>query len=78
MVRNGYDDGTLTDTLADLSNYIDRDEDFSPGEQDSIAPWMRVTAALPADINIDVQYIYYETSEYEEIVGGQERSLITD
>ncbi len=65
---------TLENTLVDLSNYIDRDEDFSPGEQDSIAPWMRVTAALPANININVQFIYYETSEYERLIGGNKKS----
>ena len=57
--------------FADLDNYIDRDEDFSPGDQGTIAPWMRVTAALPANTNVGVDYIYYQTSEYEEIVGGK-------
>ena len=56
-----------------LARYIDRDEDFSPGVEDSIAPWMRVTAALEANVEIVIQYIYYETSEYEEIVGGRKK-----
>ena len=30
-----------------------------------------MTVSLPADVDIDVHYIYYETSEFEEIVGGK-------
>ena len=71
--------GTVTVTneqpgpTENLARYIDRDEDFSPGVEDSIAPWMRVTAALEANVTIVIQYIYYETSEYEEIVGGRKK-----
>ena len=60
--------------VVDLGQYIDRDEDFNPGTEGSIAPWMRVTAALPANVSIDVQYIYYQTSELEEIIGGKTKS----
>ena len=35
---------------------------------------MRVTAALPANVSIDVQYIYYQTSELEEIIGGDTKA----
>ena len=64
---------TTSSDLMNLATYIDRDEDFDSGEQDSIAPWMRVTAALPANVDINVQYIYYETSEFEEIIGGAKK-----
>ena len=32
---------------------------------------MRVSAAIPANVDLNVQYIYYQTSEYEELVGGK-------
>ena len=51
-----------------------RDEDFNPGTRGSIAPWMRVSAQVPADINLEVQFIYYQTSEEEEIVGGLKKA----
>ena len=35
---------------------------------------MRVSAAIPATVNVDVQYIYYQTSEEEEIVGDRKKS----
>ena len=65
---------TPSDVVVDLGQYIERDEDFNPGTEGSIAPWMRVTAALPANVSIDVQYIYYQTSELEEIIGGKTKS----
>ncbi len=64
------EDGGTPSDLMDLADYVELDEDLSSGVEDSIAPWMRVTAALPADVDISIQYIYYETSDYEEIVGG--------
>ena len=60
--------------IEDLAQYIVLDEDFSPGVEASIAPWMRVTVSLPADVDIAIHYIYYETSEYEEIVGGNTKA----
>ena len=76
--------GTVEDTetpdnpVVDLAEYIDLDEDFSPGQEGTIAPWMRITAALPADVDVHVRYIYYQTSEYEEIVGGDKKSDYVD
>ena len=65
-------DGTTIDLLQDLSGeFIERDEDFDPGTRDSVAPWMRVSAAIPAGIDLNVQYIYYQTSELEELIGGK-------
>ena len=67
-------DGDNNPDILDLGTYIERDEDFNPGTRDSVAPWMRITAALPADVDIDIHYIYYQTSEEEEIVGGLKKS----
>ncbi len=51
--------------------FIELDEDLSSGDSDAgIAPWMRVTASVPAGQSIQVQYIYYQTSEQEELFGG--------
>ena len=60
-------------TFGDLKDYVELDEDLSTGEADDLAPWMRVTASVPeGDGNgVDIQYIYYQTSEQEEIVGGK-------
>ncbi len=63
--------GTPGTEIENLAQYIELDEDLSTGEADNIAPWMRVTASLPADVSIDVEYIYYQTSEQEELVGGK-------
>ena len=77
----GIERDTVTSTdepFASFGEFIERDEDFSPGVEASIAPWMRVTAALPANVDLNIQYIYYETSEYEEIVGGDKKSDYMD
>ena len=68
--------GASTDLLIkDLSTeFIGLDEDFNPGTRDSVAPWMRVSAAVPADIDLNVRYIYYQTSELEELVGGLKKA----
>ena len=69
--------GTVTEEddiagpVQDLTTeFITLDEDFNPGTEGSVAPWMRVSAAIPANVDLNVQYIYYQTSEYEELVGG--------
>ena len=53
-----------------LKDYIELDEDLSTGEKGSTAPWMRVTASIPQGVTVDVEYIYYQTSDREELVGG--------
>ncbi len=63
------DDGTSA--FSNLAQYIELDEDLNTGEAADLAPWMRVTASLPANVTIDVLYIYYQTSDQEEIVGGK-------
>ncbi len=56
-----------------LEDYVELDEDLSTGEADDLAPWMRVTASVPEGTGngVDIQYIYYQTSQQEEIVGGK-------
>ncbi len=62
-------------TTQDLTTeFITLDEDFNPGTEGSVAPWMRVSAAVPADVELNVQYIYYQTSEKEELRGGKKKS----
>ena len=66
------DDADNIGDFADLSgDFITLDEDFFEGRKDSIAPWMRVSAAIPAGIQLTVQYIYYQTSEKEDLIGGR-------
>ena len=69
----GNIDGT---TPIDLENYVELDEDISTGEGADLAPWMRVTASVPDDTTgtVTVQYIYYQTSEREELVGGKTKA----
>ncbi len=50
--------------------YITLDEDTSSGDGQNTAPWMRVTASIPSGSTVVVQYIYYQTSSEEELVGG--------
>ena len=73
-VTTTVDGSDTTSELRNLVDYVELDEDLSSGVENLIAPWMRVTAALPANVNINIQYIYYETSEYEELVGGKTKA----
>ena len=47
-------------------------------EDESIAPWMRVSAQVPALVTINVQYIYYQTSEEEDLIGGRKSEANDD
>ena len=75
-------DGTTTDPGDGFQNltgqYIELDEDQAPGVVDSIAPWMQVTASIPDGAGIQVEYIYYQTSEEEEIIGGKNKDAVTE
>ena len=71
--------GTVADTestdapVVDLAKYIVLDEDGASGVEGTTAPWMRISASLGEE-DIHIRYIYYQTSEYEEIVGGDKKS----
>ena len=58
--------------------YITLDEDQAPGVEGSIAPWMQVTASIPDGATVKVEYIYYQTSQEEDIVGGKNKNPASD
>ena len=70
------DDGDgAQDNFVNLTGeYVSLDEDQSSGRRGSIAPWMRITATIPAGTPINIQYIYYQTSDLEELFGGAKKS----
>ena len=75
--------GTIPDQDGDGSpdfvnltgEYITLDEDVASGDGSTTAPWMKVTASLP--FPVDVDFIYYQTSEEEELVGGRNRNPVS-
>ena len=74
-------DGTGNDpgTFENLTGqYIELDEDQAPGVEGSIAPWMQVTASIPQGATVTVEYIYYQTSKEEEIIGGKNMNDVSD
>ena len=76
--------GTHGDTCGfrKLNQYLKIDEDVGSGtgeEETSganpapeVAPWFSVRVSLPAGSSATLLYVVYETSEYEELVGGQD------
>ena len=68
------DTATPDNRFRDLKNYIDLDEDLSSGTRDSIAPWMRVTVSVPAGGEVNIEHIYYQTSQREILVGGKKKA----
>ncbi len=79
---------TLGDNLRDLTGILVPDEDFGcqtnpnaadpDGDCDNTAPWFYVDANLVTGQAITVVYVYYETSEREEIVGGRTKKQYDD
>ena len=68
-------DADGNNVFVNLANYIELDEDLNSGDSETgVAPWMRVTASIPAGQTITVQFIYYQTSEREVIVGGKKEA----
>ena len=71
--------GCDDENFQDLKNYLTLDEDLSSGVRGEIAPWMRVTASVPAEMQINILFIYYQTSQQEIIIGGcQSGDYMTD
>ena len=64
-------------TLDDITSSLEVDEDGSEGQADgtsNIAPWVSVNASVPSTTSanqIVILAIYYETSDTENLVGGQ-------
>ena len=64
--------GSGTDKLVDITSFLDVDEDRTSGSiNPSVAPWLAVNASVPADKDIEIHAIFYETSGQETMVGGQ-------
>ena len=61
-----------TPTFGDLTGeYVELDEDLNSGSVErNVAPWMRVSVQVPSNVEIVIEYIYYQTSEEEELIGG--------
>ncbi len=59
-----------TANFMDLKNHLKLDEDLASGTRGSIAPWMRVEASVPSGQQVNILYIYYQTSDREDLVGG--------
>ncbi len=58
------------DELTDVTSSLQVDEDRSSGSTSpSIAPWLVVNASVPADKDVVVYAMYYETSGLEEMAG---------
>ena len=58
---------------------ISVDEDASQGNLDgALAPWLVVLANVPSDKNLLISAIYYETSEKEDLIGGQKSGGTSD
>ena len=53
----------------ELSKYVSLDEDVIPGAPNT-PPAMVIRVSSPSDASVEVQVIYYETSEQENLVGG--------
>ena len=69
------DAGTTTrddpyDDFQDLKDFISLDEDLASGTRGSVAPWMRITASVRDAKVVVIEYIYYQTSRQEMLVGG--------
>ena len=79
-VPNPVDPSQLIPGFTDLTDeFIELDEDLNSGTFGEVAPWMRVSAQIPdTTIPVTVQYIYYETSEEEVLVGGAKSAVLVD
>ena len=76
----GPDDADTDRDFVNLgAGYIVLDEDLGEGDGSTTAPWMKVTASIPSDFdNVDVDFIYYQTSEKEDLVGGAKNGTGND
>jgi hypothetical protein len=64
------DDGQETyGKFEDIGRYIKLDEDVIPGD-DGGAPSMALNVSVPSGGGVDLQVVYYETSDVEDLVGG--------
>ena len=65
--------------ICDLTNFIKFDEDIGPGAtmgelpdaSDNSAPYITFGTSLAATDSVRIRYVYYETSQREDIIGGR-------
>ena len=73
-VGNEGHDGRCDDaseTVVNLKDYIEVDEDASNGEASgNTPPWLGINASVPASSEIVIHAIYYRTSDMESLIGG--------
>ncbi len=67
------DDGAEADcaTTSERLDDITVDEDRSAGGGDGSAPWLSINASVPEGSDFIILAVYYQTSEVEDLVGGQ-------
>ena len=71
-VREGGSDANRTGEFGDIGDFIVLDEDVNSGDTDT-PPWMALNINVPdatEGSDVQIQVIYYETSEVEYIQGG--------
>ena len=59
--------------MKDITEYLTVDEDGSSGstgDNGDTAPWIGVNASVPNGVDVVIYAIYYETSDRENLVGG--------
>ena len=71
--------GDATEPYINLEALISVDEDASNGEASgNTAPWLGVNASVPNGDRIVISAIYYQTSDKEELVGGETYRTCSD
>ena len=60
--------------FVDLKSDIELDEDVGTGARGDSGPWMTVSVSVPENGRVNIQYIYYQTSMREIIVGGKKKA----
>ena len=77
-----------TQSFSDITSRLPLDEDYGckvdptsedpDGDCSTTLPWITVRADVPTEKVITVMYVYYETSDREEIVGGRSKQEYDD
>ena len=66
--NNQFDSGT---EKYERLSVIKVDEDNSAGGDGGTAPWLSVNASVPANDQLVILAVYYQTSDVENLIGGQ-------
>ena len=83
IVATGLEACVLTgsggDRLNDITSYLEVDEDRTSGSNSpNVAPWLAVNASVPSEKDVLIYAIYYETSDQEDMVGGNRYYYCSD